>query len=392
MHADVAGRGGLPESAEAVVVGGGIMGASIAHHLAEAGVTDVVVVERDRVASGSSGKPVGGVRAQFSDPVNVALGARSLEAFARLRETTGADISMERVGYLFLLRDPEDVPRFERNVALQNELGVPTRMVSAAEARRLCPYATGEGILGAAFSPDDGHARPAEAAWGFLRTAASRGVRLFENTAVLDITTTGAGDIRGVVTDRGTVRTSAVIVAAGAWSKQVGAMAGVDLPVEPLRRQIAITRPLSPTPPRVPFTIDFTTSMYFHNHEDGLLLGMSDPAQEYGFVTDYSGEWLAGFDDAARVCAPDLVGLPVDHGWAGLYEMTPDCNALVGRSRSVDGLLYATGFSGHGFLQAPAVGEVIRDLYLGVPPFVDVASLSVERFDTSPLRREFNVV
>ncbi|MDA2804187.1 NAD(P)/FAD-dependent oxidoreductase [Nocardiopsis suaedae] len=386
------GRAGLPESAEVVVVGGGIMGAGIAYHLAEAGVTDVVVIERDRVASGSSGKPIGGVRAQFSDPVNIALGARSLETYARLGEATGADIAMERVGYLFLLREPEHLASFERNVAVQNGLGVPSRMVSAAEAERLCPYVRGEGVLGAAFSPDDGHARPEAAAWGFLNTAAERGVRLFEDTAVVDITTTGAGDVREVVTDRGAVRTSTVIVAAGAWSKAVGAMAGVDLPVEPLRRQIAMTRPLSPRPPRVPFTIDFSTSMYFHNNGDGLMLGMSDPAQEYGFRTDYSDEWLAGFEAAARVCAPGLVGLPIDRGWAGLYEMTPDCNALIGESRSVGRLLYATGFSGHGFLQAPAVGEVIRALYLGEEPFVDVSAMSADRFDDSPLRREFNVV
>ncbi|MEV4644292.1 FAD-binding oxidoreductase [Saccharopolyspora sp. NPDC049357] len=374
------------------MIGGGIVGASIAYHLAEAGVTDVVVVERGRVASGSSGKPIGGLRAQFSDPLNIALGARSLETYARFRSDLGVDISLERVGYLFLLREQEDLARFERSVAAQNDLGVASRMISTAEAQRLCPYVRGEGVLGAVFSPDDGHARPPAAAQGFLHAAQVRGARVFEHTLVVDIKTDGARNIREVQTNRGAVRTSTVIVAAGAWSQSLGALVGVDLPVEPLRRQLVLTRPLAQKPPRIPFTIDFSTSMYFHNHDDGLLLGMSDRAQEYGFHTDYSDEWLPAFNDAARVCAPELVDLPVERGWAGLYEMTPDCNALIGQSESVGRLLYATGFSGHGFLQAPAAGEVIRDLYLGVTPFVDLTPMSAERFDGSPIRRELNVV
>ncbi|GAB3288109.1 NAD(P)/FAD-dependent oxidoreductase [Parasphingorhabdus pacifica] len=385
-------EGKLPYHAEAVVIGGGVVGASIAYHLAEAGVTDVVVVERDRVASGSSGKPIGGLRAQFSDPLNIALGARSLETYARFESSMGTDISMERVGYLFLLREQEDLARFERNVAIQNDLGVASRMISAAEAQRLCPYVTTENVLGAAFSPDDGHARPPAAAHGFLRAAQIRGVRVCDQTSVLDIETDGSRNIREVRTSKGKVRTSTVIVAAGAWSKSVGAMVGIDLPVEPLRRQLALTSPLAPTPPRVPFTIDFSTSLYFHNSDDGLLLGMSDPAEEYGFNTQYSEEWLPAFHDAARTCVPELADLPIERGWAGLYEMTPDCNALIGQSDAVGRVLYAAGFSGHGFLQAPAAGEVIRDLYLGVSPFVDVAPLTAERFDGSPVQRELNVV
>jgi sarcosine oxidase subunit beta len=392
MRAVFGSRDELPRHAEVVVIGGGIVGASIAYHLAEAGVTDVVVVERGRVASGSSGKPIGGLRAQFSDPLNIALGARSLETYARFQSSVGVDISMERVGYLFLLREQADLARFERSVAIQNDMGVRSRMISAAEAQRLCPYLQGENVLGAAFSPDDGHARPPAAARGFLHAAQVRGVRVFEQTLVVDIKTDGARNIREVQTNRGAVRTSTVIVAAGAWSKPLGAMVGVDLPVEPLRRQLVLTRPLTPTPPRIPFTIDFATSLYFHNHDDGLLLGMSDPAQEYGFHTQYSEEWLPALNDAARACAPELVDLPIERGWAGLYEMTPDCNALIGQSDSVGRLLYATGFSGHGFLQAPAAGEVIRDLYLDVPPFADVTPLSAGRFDGSPLRRELNVV
>jgi sarcosine oxidase subunit beta len=204
------------------VIGGGIVGASIANHLAHAGVTDVVVLERGEVASGSSGKPIGGLRAQFSDPVNIALGARSLETYARFASTMGTDISMERVGYLFLLREQADLARFERSVAIQNDLGISSRMIPTAEAQRLCPYVRGENILGAAFSPDDGHARPPAAAAGFLHAAQAQGVRVCEQTLVVDINTDGARNIREVQTNRGTVRTSTVIVAAGAWSKSVG--------------------------------------------------------------------------------------------------------------------------------------------------------------------------
>ena len=381
----------LPSRAEVVVIGGGIVGASIAFHLAEAGLTDVVLVERSDFACGSSGKPIGGVRAQFSDALNVRLAARSLAAYERFAQRPGADIQLDKVGYLFLLRTPEDVARFEASVAIQNEHGVPTRLVSPADAVKLCPPLRADAFLAAAFSPSDGHARPTIAARAYVDAARRRGARAVTGCDVLDVEVRG-GEIAAVRTSRGRVRTSIVVCAAGPWSGEIGALAGVELDVRPIRRQIAFSAPLAPATPRLPFTIDYDSTFYFHSAGDSVLLGMSDPAQAPGFGCDYTEAWLPALRRAAARCAPSLAGLPVSHGWAGLYEMTPDSGALIGESPSVGRFLYATGFSGHGFCQAPATGEVIRDLVRGEQPFVDVAPLRAERFAERAPIVEANIV
>ncbi|MDJ1131538.1 NAD(P)/FAD-dependent oxidoreductase [Streptomyces iconiensis] len=369
-------------TADVVVIGGGIMGASIAFHLAEAGVSDVLVLERDTLASGSSGKPIGGVRAQFSDPLNIEMGARGLRAYADFARRPGAGIRLETVGYLFLLTTGDDAAEFTRAVRTQNELGVPSRMIEPGEARRLCPYVVTDGLVAGAYSPEDGHARPVRAVEGYARAARAAGVTFATGTTVTGIEST-AGRVTAVRTDRGRVvcRRTAVC-AAGAWSAGIGELAGVRLPVRPVRRQLAFTAPLRPPAPRIPFTIDFASSAYFHNSDDGLLLGFADPGQPDGFDRTWTPDWLPLFREAARRRAPAVAELATRNGWAGLYEVTPDHNALIGRAAEVPNFLYATGFSGHGFLQAPAVGEIVRDLHLEREPFADIAPLSADRFAT----------
>lgn len=377
--------------ARVVVVGGGVMGTSIACHLARAGVRDVVLVERDDLAAGSTSKAAGGVRAQFSDELNIRLGARSLDAFARFEEETGHDIGLRRVGYLFLLSTPEQVVSFEAGVRLQNSLGVPSRMITPKEARRLSPLITTDGLLAAAHSPDDGHCTPEAVVHGYAATARAHGARILLHTEVTGIERDGAA-ITAVGTTLGRIHTDTVICAAGAWSRALGAMAGVDLPVEPLRRQIAVTEAVPGLPPALPMTIDFTTSLYFHAEGPGLLLGMSDPEERPGFATGAHDRWIPRLCEAMRRRAPALLDLRRTGGWAGLYENTPDHNALIGEASSVSRFLYATGFSGHGFLQGPAVGEIVRDLYLGRAPFLDVGPLSADRFAAGVPRPEANVV
>ncbi|WP_021596804.1 NAD(P)/FAD-dependent oxidoreductase [Actinomadura welshii] len=381
----------MESTAEVVVIGGGVMGTSIAFHLAEAGVRDVVLLERDELGSGSTCKAAGGVRAQFSDEVNIRLGARSLEAFGRFRDRPGQEIDLHRVGYLFLLSRPEDVASFERSVALQNALGVPSRMIPAAEARRLSPMISADGLLAAAFSPDDGHCTPESVVLGYAAGARRHGAAIRTHCEVTGIETDG-GEVRAVRTSRGRVETPAVICAAGAWSAAVGRMAGVELPVEPLRRQIVFTEPMPGLPGPVPMTIDFTTSFYFHAEGEGLMLGMSDPDERPGFLLNRSDAWLPRLTEAIGARAPRLLDVGLTGGWAGLYEVTPDHNALIGEEETVSRFLYATGFSGHGFLQGPAVGEVVRDLYLGREPFTDIAPLHAARFAGDLLRPEINRV
>ncbi|MFJ4782552.1 NAD(P)/FAD-dependent oxidoreductase [Streptomyces sp. NPDC088794] len=381
----------MKTQASAVVIGGGVMGASVAYHLAAAGVPDVVLVERDELASGSTSKAAGGVRAQFSDELNIQLGARSLEAFGRFEAETGHDIDLHRVGYLFLLSTPEEVASFEAGVRLQNSLGVPSRMITPKEAQRLSPLISTDGLLAAAFSPDDGHCTPEAVVQGYASAARAHGARILRHTEVTGVELHG-DRITAVSTTLGRIATDTVICTAGPWSRAVGAMVGVDLPVQPLRRQIAVTEPVPDLPPDLPMTIDFTSSLYFHTEGPGLLLGMSDPDERPGFATDTHDRWIPALYAAMERRAPALLDLRRTGGWAGLYEITPDHNALIGEATSVSRFLYATGFSGHGFLQGPAVGEVVRDLYLGRVPFVDVRPLSAGRFAADAPRPEANLV
>jgi len=379
-----------PERAELVVVGGGGTGTSIAFHLAEAGV-DVCLLERDALSSGSTSRAAGGIRTQFSDPLNVAIGLRSVEAFSRFAERPGGEIDFNQVGYLFLLDRPEDVVAFEEGVAVQNELGVPSRVVEPAEAARLSPLAGLEGVLAATFCPLDGHASPEAVAQGYAAGARAHGAKVLTGRGATAIET-GNGTITGVVTEAGTIETGAVVLAAGVWSPSLARTAGVDLPVEPVFREVVTTAPVDDLPGSIPLTVDFTTGFYFHREGPGLLIGMADRNQQPGFDAPTDPDWLEHVTEVAARRAPAFLDMGIAHGWKGYYEVSPDHNGLVGEAPGVQRLLYATGFSGHGFMQAPAIGEIVRDLYLGREPFVDVTPLAAERFALQAPRPERNVI
>jgi sarcosine oxidase subunit beta len=373
-----------------VIVGGGVIGTSAAFHLAEAGV-DVSLIERAQLGSGSTCRAAGGVRAQFSDALNIQIAQRSLAAFRDFACRPGWEIDLHQVGYLFVLSRESDVEAFEHNVALQHEYGVPSRILTAGEVRALCPLIEGDDILAGAFSPADGHATPEAVVQGYAFAARAHGARVRTGCEVLDIKTRG-GEITEVVTSTGSIRTDTVICAAGAWSAGCGTMVGVVLPVTPLRRQIRFTDAVAGLPEQLPMTIDFASSFYFHREGPGLLFGMSDPNQEPGFGVEMCDDWLGDLLEIVQRRAPLIAEAGIRGGWAGLYEETPDHNAIIGEAAGVGRFLYASGFSGHGFLQAPAVGEILRDMVLGRPSFVDVSPLSAERFDAAALRPEFNIV
>ena len=380
----------LPERADVVVVGGGVVGTSAAFHLAEAGL-GVTLLERNELASGSTSRAAGGIRAQFSDPLNIELGRRSLEAFAAFAERPGAEIDLRQVGYLFLLDREEDVRAFERGVELQNANGVPSRFVSLEEAHALSPLAGLEGVLAATYSPLDGHASPEAVVQGYAAGARRHGATIAPGCAVTAITVSG-GEIRAVHTEQGSVATGVLVCAAGAWSAELGTMVGLELPVQPVLRQIGFTAPAPDLPEELPMTIDFTTGLYFHREGPGLLFGMADRSQQPGFDAPTDPSWLDRVTEVAERRLPTLLEMGIAGGWKGYYEVTPDHNALIGETPGVARFLYLTGFSGHGFLQAPAAGEIVRDLVLGREPFVDVAPLCVERFARQAPRPEHNVV
>jgi sarcosine oxidase subunit beta len=382
--------GRVPARARVVVVGGGVMGASIAFHLAEAGV-GVCLLEREQLASGSTSRAAGGSRAQFSDPLNIAIGLRSIEAFTRFGDRPGAEIDLHQVGYLFLLDREEDVAVFETSVALQNDLGVPSRFLDLAAVHELCPIAGLDGVLAATYCPPAGHASPEAVAQGYASGARTHGASIVTGCPVTEIELDN-GKTRAVATELGAIATATVVCAAGVWSPELARPVGVTLPVEPYLREVGFTGPEQGLPARIPLTIDFSSGFYFHREGPGLLFGMADREQPPGLDAPTDPAWLEKVMGVAERRCPPLLEMGIAGGWKGYYEVTPDSNALVGESSQPSRFLYATGFSGHGFLQAPAVGEIVRDLVLGREPFVDVAPLAVERFAHAAERPERNVI
>ncbi|QRO87638.1 NAD(P)/FAD-dependent oxidoreductase [Kytococcus sedentarius] len=381
----------FPTRARVVVIGGGVMGLSTAYHLAKQGVQDVVLVERGELGAGSTCKAAGGVRAQFSDAVNIELGMRSLEVFRNFPELFDQDIDLDECGYLFLLEREEDLRTFERNVELQRSMGLESRIISVEEAKELSPLISTEGLIAGVWSPEAGHCTPESVVQGYARAARALGVRIIRHCEVTDVVREG-DTITAVETAQGSIATDTVVCCAGAWSRALGDMVGVDLPVDPVRRELLVTEPMPDLPANVPFTIDFSTTMYFHREGPGLLVGMSNQDEEPGFSLEHTDEWLEQVVEAAGRRVPVLEEVGMASRWAGLYEVTPDHNALIGEAEGVSRFLYATGFSGHGFLQGPAVGQVMAELYLGQTPSVDVSALHGRRFEGAGLRPEFNIV
>jgi sarcosine oxidase, subunit beta len=380
----------MRSSASVVVIGGGVIGVSIACHLAAAGVSDVVLVETANLGDGATSKSAGGVRLQFSDVVNIGLAQRSMDCHERFDEWPGRDIGLRQVGYLFLLRREGDVARFEHDVALQQSMGVESRMLTPDEAAALNPLIDPSRVLAASFCARDGYCSPADVVAGYADRARADGAALLTNTTVTGIDVRN-GQIAEVRTSSGVIRTNTVICAAGAWSRAIGEMAGVPLDVAPVARPVWFTEPCE-LPAGMPFTIDFASSLYFHAEGPGLLLGMADRLQPAGFDVPLAGDWLERVAAQMSDVAPGLANVGIAGGWVGHYETTPDDNALLGEAVEVSRFLYAAGFSGHGFQLSPAIGEVIRDLFLGVPPAFDIDGFAAERFARGALRRELNVV
>jgi sarcosine oxidase subunit beta len=369
---------GVDESAEVVIIGGGAVGASTAYHLAELGITDVVLVERDALAAGSTSRSAGGVRLQFADELNIRIALRSLTEFESFSERLGVDIALVQAGYLFLLDSAGDVERFREALGLQASLGVPSRELAPAEAAELVPPLTTDDLLAATFCPRDGYATPEAVVQGYVGAAAARGVRVRQGTVVEGIEVT-SGRVAAVVTSGGRIATGAVVCAAGVWSKEVAALAGVELPVVGEARWMHYTPRGEEFPALVPLTIDFTSGFYFHREGPGIVFGGREATLEE----------LAG---PATRRLPIVAELPVQSSWWGWYENSPDRNAIVGEAREPSRFLYATGFSGHGFQQSPAVGEHLAELVAGREPTLDLSPFSHERFERGELKRERFVV
>jgi sarcosine oxidase subunit beta len=365
-----------PESAEVVIVGGGAMGASAAYHLAKLGVQDVVLLERESLASGSTSKSAGGIRAQFADELNVRIALRSMAEFEALDRDDG--IEYKRHGYLFLLTNEVDVETFRAALALQHSLGVPSGLLSPDDVAAMIPALETSDLLAAAYCPIDGHASPESVVQAYAGAAAARGTRILQGTS-LDRVAVRGNEIVGVETSAGPIHTSTVVCAAGVWSKEVGGLAGLDIPVHGEPRWMHFTPEDGGLPRELPLTIDFATGFYFHREGTGLVFGGREPTIEE--VASHGVRRL-----------PLLADLPIQASWWGFYEMSPDHNAIVGEAERPRRFLYSTGFSGHGFQQSPAVGEHLAELVAGAEPSLDLSPLSLDRFARGGERRERFVV
>ena len=368
----------VPSSAEVVVVGGGIMGASALYHLARAGCADCLLLERDTLGSGSTSRAAGGIRAQFSDELNIRIALESIRRFERFAEEPGGEIDLKQWGYLFLLTREAEVERFRRSVELQQALGVPSQLLTGAGAADIVPGLAVDDVLAATFCPLDGYATPEAAVQGYAAGASALGARI-EQGCPVERNVVEHGRVAAVETAEGTVATGCVVLTAGVWAREIGLTAGVDLPVEAEPRHVFFTDPGDPLPHELPLTIDFATSFYFHREGRGLLFGGRE-------------QTLEELAPVAVRRLPALEELEVRGGWWGYYEMSPDHNAIVGATADPAGLVYATGFSGHGFQQGPVVGEHVALLALGLPTPFDLAAFGLERFERGAARPELNVI
>jgi sarcosine oxidase subunit beta len=379
------------ESADVVIAGGGIMGCALAYQLAKRNV-DVIVLERETLGSQSTGKCAGGVRQQFSMEANVRLQRMSVRMFESFEEETGHPADFRQVGYLFVLTLPQHIEDFRRNVEMWHGVGLAeARWVDPSEAARMVPVLNVEDVLGCTFCPSDGIASPADVTSGYSSAARRLGARLKEGVEVVGVDVAG-GRVQGVRTSEGEISTRLVFNCAGAWSASIGRMAGLEIPVLPYRRHIAVTGTFAAVPRTNPMTVDFQTSLYFHPEGDGVLIGMSDRSEPPGFATDVSWEFLEKMFAQAERRAPALAAAGIKTAWAGLYETTPDHQAILGPVPEVEGFWCAAGFSGHGFMQAPAAAILLTQLLLDQRSEIDISPFAFTRFARGSLVAERNVI
>ena len=381
----------MRRTADVVIVGGGIIGASIAYHLTKRGVRDILVLERDRLGSGSTGKNAGGIRLQFSSEINVKLSQRSLPHIERFADEIGTDPHFHQVGYLFLISEDRDVAAFERSLAMWSRLDVPARRVTAAEAKVLFKHARTDDVRFGTFCAKDGYADPSSMLNGYVARARDAGVTFAEDSAVLAIPCT-AGRITGVRTKDEGIRARTVVNAAGPWAGQVAKLAGVALPIEPLRRHIFVTEAVPGLDEDFPLTIEFASGLYAHRESGGVLLGMADPNEKPGFDDSVNADFMPAVVERALSRFPILERTSIKTGWAGLYEDTPDKHPILGKVDGIEGFINAAGFSGHGIMHAPATGELIAELIVDGKTSLDISALSASRFKTGQLVREHNVI
>ena len=391
------------KQADIVIIGGGIIGINIAYQLALRGATDVIVLERKTLASGSIGLAMGGIRQQFADELDIRF---SLEGVRFYERFTGEDDPFRltatrpprflQYGYMFLCTTPESWQAMQQHAALQQSIGVPTRLLTAEEAQQRVPQLIVDDVLGATFCPTDGYSDPVGIIHALADEARIRGVSISEYAPVEEIVVEH-GSVQALRTRQETISTPLVINATGVYAPFTAQLAGItDLPIRPLRRQLLLTEPFADLPEDVPMTVDLESGFHFRRRDGGVVFALPLPpgpeearlnealAPEAFALTVDDNFWPLLQEHARRRC-PTLVNARVARTWSGLYEMTPDEEPVLGKTE-VEGFLCACGFSGHGFMHAPMAAKLITELVLdGAGKTLDIEQFSIERFRTGKL-------
>ncbi|HEY4903617.1 MAG TPA: FAD-dependent oxidoreductase [Candidatus Sulfotelmatobacter sp.] len=383
-------------TADVVIIGGGIVGSSIAYHLTANGCRNILVIERESAQGrGSTGKSMGGVRAQFSTPVSIQMSLYSIPFYASFEERLGYPCDYRPQGYLFCATAENQMAYLRTNYAQQVAMGLKdARLITGDEIRSLFPQLRADDIIGGSFCSSDGFVDPYSAMNGFMTWAADHGATLWKNTVVTDITQDVAG-VASVETTRGPVFTRKIVNCAGAWAASVASFVNLDLPVEPLRRMLVPSEPFDEFPHTAPMIVDMSNGFHFRPEGRGFLLAWNDPEETPGFKMDFDAAFVEKILTRAADRVPCFASLPVNpkRAWAGLYEMTPDHHPILGEAPGVPGFFLANGFSGHGVMHAPATGKILSDLILtGRNDLIDTSLLNLSRFAEGRLIHETAVL
>lgn len=383
----------MAETADVVIIGGGIIGASVAWHLARRQAGRIVVLEKEKhTGRGSTAYSAGGVREQFSSEINIRMSHYSLDAYARFAGEMDQDIDYKQAGYMFLASTEATARALDQNVALQNKLGVQSRVITAAEAREHVRDLFVDDIKAAAFNARDGYVDPASICQGYVQRARDLGVEFRTRTTVTGIKVQ-ADRVTGVMTSDGEVGTGAVVNACGPYLHEIGEMAGVDIPARPYRRMLFITEKFSLAPNLLPLTIDMVTGFYFRDEGQGLMIGLADASEPSSYNTTLDWDYLPTILEHALHRIPTVEDAEIGKGWAGLYDITPDHHALLGAFPELPNFYLAGGFSGHGVMHAPATGCVVAEMIVdGAASTLDVTVLSPTRVREGRLLHEQNVI
>jgi sarcosine oxidase subunit beta len=382
----------LPERAEIAIVGGGVMGLSIAYHLARRGLTDVVVIERGYLAEGASGRNGGGVRQQWSTEINIRLMQESVDLCRRFAVDLGVNVWFRQGGYLFLARNAREVARLEKNIAVQNRCGVPTKMLEPAAARDIVPELDLTGVVGAAYNASDGILFPWPFLWGYARQAAAYGVRIFTQTPVTALARAASGGY-DIDTTRGRIHARRVINACGAWSPKLAAMIGVEVPTWPIRHEICSTEPLKPF--LKPMVSELASGLYCSQSMRGEIVGgVTLPGHGSTYAMGSTLEFLATYARRLSKLMPILRDIKILRQWAGPYDQSPDGNPIVGAVPGHDDFFLACGFVGHGFMMAPIVGKLYGEWLTGAAPHEIFERYTLGRFAGGAVvheKEDFNI-